>query len=97
MKEDRKASVSTVDTQYQMKVDSKIRRQEMEQNRFVDEQARRERTPQTQENVIEELVENRYDVSPPALSTLLLQTVAAGGGNIDCLPLSRGQVEHSSK
>ena len=136
MKEDRKASVSTADTQYQMKVDSKIKRQEMEQNRLVDEQARRERTPQTQESVSQEVVEdssgeddlidinqnkrkkkeksvtievpkniveilaptaNRYDVSSTALSTLLLQTVAAGGGNIDCLPLSRRQVERSSK
>ena len=55
MKEDRKASVSTADTQYQMKVDSKIKRQEMEQNRLVDEQARR--TPQTQESVSQEVVE----------------------------------------
>lgn len=136
MKEDRKASVSTVDIQYQRKVENKIRRQELEQSRLVEEKTRKERSLETQENISEEGVEessgeddlvdinenkrkkketsvtievpknivellaptaNRYDVSSTALSTLLLQTVAAGGGNIDCLPLSRRQVERSSK
>ena len=40
---------------------------------------------------------NRYDVSSTALSSILLQTVSVGGGNIDTLPLSRRQVERTTK
>ena len=39
----------------------------------------------------------RYDVSSTALTTLLLKTVSAGGGDIDKLPLSRRQVERTTK
>ena len=39
---------------------------------------------------------SRYDVSSTALSSILLQTVSAGGGDIHSLPLSRRQVERSS-
>ena len=39
---------------------------------------------------------SRYDVSSTALSSILLQTVSAGGGDINSLPLSRRQVERSS-
>ena len=38
-----------------------------------------------------------YNVSHTALSSILLQTVAAGGGDISSLPLSRRQVERNSK
>ena len=40
---------------------------------------------------------SRYDISSTALSSILLQTVAAGGGDISSLPLSRRQVERSTK
>ena len=40
---------------------------------------------------------SRYDISSTALSSILLQTVAAGGGDIASLPLSRRQVERSTK
>ena len=36
-------------------------------------------------------------MSSTALSSILLQTVSAGGGKIDSLPLSRRQVEHTIK
>ena len=40
---------------------------------------------------------SRYDISSTALSSILLQTVSAGGGDISSLPLSRRQVERSAK
>ena len=40
---------------------------------------------------------SRYEVSHTALSSILLQTVAASGGDINSLPLSRRQVERNSK
>ena len=40
---------------------------------------------------------SRYDISSTALSSILLQTVSVGGGDISSLPLSRAQVERSTK
>ena len=40
---------------------------------------------------------SRYKVSHTALSSILLQTVSVGGGDINSLPLSRRQVERNSK
>ena len=56
-------------------------------------------TIQLPRNIVQVLAPtaSRYDVSHTALSSLLLQTVAAGGGDIDSLPLSRRQVERNSK
>ena len=134
MKEDRIASVAKIDNQYQQKVDNKVRRQEVEQRKLVEEQRRQESsrnkdtlrtevvddsgsdedflekenkrnkkddsvTIEVPKNIVEILAPtaNRYDVSSTALSSLLLQTVAVGGGSIDTLPLSRRQVERTSK
>ena len=40
---------------------------------------------------------SRYNISSTALFSILLQTVSAGGGDISSLPLSRRQVERSTK
>ena len=56
-------------------------------------------TIEIQKNIVQILAPtaNRYDVSSTALSSILLQTVSVGGGNIDTLPLSRRQVERTTK
>jgi hypothetical protein len=40
---------------------------------------------------------SKYDVSSTAMSSILFQTVSAGAGDIASLPLSRRQVERSTK
>ena len=71
---------------------------------FVEKKRRKQKkensvTVQIPTNIVKILAPTatRYDVSSTALTTLLLKTVTAGGGDIDNLPLSRRQVERTSK